>query len=150
MLLCRLCTGEIQKIYKLVRTLLKQETNEITNEQQVNNFEKLYRLIYMAPEHFRRQFSSGTQRGIFRVRACFLEQRHFHKSFMYGIQKKSPAEKILMLFLHDTLKTVFYIRIQPIDAHKQGAFFQSQGTILFLKKGKGDLPTLFYQQRSSS
>ena len=52
---------------------------------------------------------AGAQTGIFRGRGGFLEYGDFDKRSMYGIQKEIPAEKNMVFFLQNALKTAFSI-----------------------------------------
>ena len=54
---------------------------------------------------------TGVQPGIFWGRTDFLKQGHFDKHFMCDIQKKGSVGKNVRVFLQDTLKTAFQMRI---------------------------------------
>ena len=54
-------------------------------------------------------------------------------------KRRTPQEKNFVFFLQNTLETAFQMRI---DAHKQGNFFQNQGTFCLFSKETGETSLL--------
>ena len=85
---------------------------------------------------------SGAQLEIFYDRGGFVELRYFDKLFFKGTKKKAPQEKILELFLLDTLKTIFWIEHLTQGWTQLGPFFPKSGhSFQFSKKGRGGPPS---------